>query len=137
MKKLTQKQKLYCRQRAKGKCKKEAYTAAGFCPGATDKTRTEAACRLEKLPHIQREIERLTAAADAGAILDRRQRLVMLSEMALDDSRKDDSRQRAIDMLNRMNGDYTDRVLTEVRANINMSLDDKRRMIMDALKGNE
>ena len=134
---LTPKQRKYCQGRVAGLNQKDAFVKAGFCPGAKEKTRIEAASRLENRPAIQAEIERLTAAADAGAILNRKQRQAILTEMALDDTRKDDARQRAIDMLNRMSGDYTDRVITDISGNVSLSLDDKRQMILDALKGND
>lgn len=131
--KLTPKQRKYCRERAKGKNQREAFEAAGYGPGSSRKTKTEEACRMEKLPKIQAELARLTALAEAGAVLDRQQRIAILSEMALDEDRKDDSRQRALDMLNKMGGDYTDRQIIEAHADVQLSYEEKRQAVLDAL----
>lgn len=134
MKELDPRRKKYCRERIKGKTQSEAYYAAGYSKRNSKKTAMEAACKLERLPEIKAEMERLSRQVEAGAILSREQRLAILSDMAVDESRKDDSRQRAIDMLNRMQGDYTDRTVTEIKGGLDLSLDDKRQMILDVLK---
>ena len=130
---LTQKQKKYCRERVSGKTQRDSHKKA-YPNNMNDKTHDEAACRLEAKPEIQAELKRLTALADAGAVLDRNQRIAILSEMALDENRKDDARQRALDMLNRMHGDYTDKVITEVDATVSMTYEEKRRAVLDALR---
>lgn len=125
--------KKYCRERIKGKTQRQAHKDAGYQPNASDKTHDEAACRMEKDERIQAELARLTRLAEAGAVLDRQQRISLLSEMAMDESRKDDARQRAIDMLNRMHGDYTERTITEVSGSIDLSYEEKRQAVLDAL----
>ena len=89
--KLDARQRKYCRERIKGKTQREAFTAAGYGPNSSNKSKDENACKLEKLPKIQAELARLTRLAEAGAVLDRQQRIAILSEMALDEDRKDDS----------------------------------------------
>lgn len=131
---LTQKQKRYCRERAAGKSQRQAYQAAYDAENMLDKTCREEACRLEMKPEVKAELNRLTALAESGAILTRQQRMSILSEMAYDQTRRDDSRQRALDMLNRMTGDYTDRVITEVTASVDLSIEDKRAAVLDALR---
>ena len=133
-KELTQKQRAYCRERAKGKSQRNAYKAAYDAENMKDSTIDRKAYDLELDPKIKAELDRLTALADAGAVLDRRQRIAILSQMAMDETRKDENRQRALDMLNRMNGDYTDKVITEVDATVSMTYEEKRRAVLDALR---
>ena len=135
--KLTPKQKKYCRERVKGKNQTEAFDAAGYGPGSSRKTKTEEACRMEKLPKIQAELKRLTALAEAGAVLDRQQRIAILSEMAMDEDRKDDSRQRALDMLNKMGGDYSEKQIIEARHEVQLSYEEKRQAVLDALMNDD
>lgn len=129
--------KKYCRERIKGKTQRQAHKAAGYGPNESDKTHDEEACKLEKDERIKAELARLTRLAEEGAVMDRQQRISLLSEMAMDDTRKDDSRQRALDMLNKMHGDYSEKVVTEVSGSLDISYEDKRQMILDALKSNE
>lgn len=131
---LDARQKKYCRERIAGKTQRQAYRAAGYGPNNADATCDVAACNLEKDERIQAELARLTRLAEAGAVLDRKQRIAILSEMAADETRKDDSRQRALDMLNKMHGDYTEHHITEVTASVDLSYDDKRKAVLDALK---
>lgn len=132
--KLNPKQKRYCRERAAGKNRGEAYVAAGY----SDKDATASAYRLEHFmkcsEKIRAEIDRLTAAADKGAILDRKARQALLTEMALDTEEKTDNRLRATDMLNRMSGDYTDRVEQTYSGSLNLSYEERRKMLMEGLE---
>lgn len=132
---LDARQKKYCRERAAGKTQRAAYRAAGYCPNGSDNTVDVAACKLERDERIRAELARLQRLAENGAVLNRQQRISLLSEMALDETRKDDARQRAIDMLNRMGGDYTEHTITEVTAAVDLSLEEKRSAVLQALKG--
>lgn len=106
---LTHKQREYARLRAQGKSQIDAYTGAGYQPGATEKTRREGACRLETISAIQDKIESLQAIADAGGILSTEQRKCALVAIWQDDSNSTRDRLKALDLLNRMSGDYIDR----------------------------
>lgn len=131
--KLTERQKKYCRERAKGKGLRQSYIDAGY--SATDACRS--AIRLERefpvSPLIQKEIARLSAMAEKGAILDRKQRQAMLTEIALNDEEKTDNRLRATDMLNRMSGDYTDVVRSTVSGDVNLTYEERKRMLEQEL----
>lgn len=127
--KLTERQKKYCRERAKGKTLKQSYIDAGYSP--TDACRS--AIRLENefpvSPLIKSEIARLSAMADKGAVLDRKQRQALLTEVALDLEEKTDNRLRATDMLNRMSGDYTDVVRSTVTGDVNLTYEERKRLL--------
>lgn len=131
---LDARQKKYCRERVAGKSQGQAYRAAGYSPNNSDASCNVAACRLEKDERIQAELARLTRLAEAGAVMDRQQRITLLTEMAMDETRKDDSRQRALDMLNKMHGDYTEHQITEISASVDLSYEDKRQAVLDALR---
>ena len=76
------------------------------------------------------KIKELQARADNGGILQRRERLQLLSDIAADTNVKDTDRLRALDILARMNSDYTDKMEISGRADINMSYADR----IDAIK---
>lgn len=106
---LTDKQRRYARARAQGKSQIESYVEAGYQTGATRKTKREGACRLDALDAVQGEIERLQAIADAGGIMSTEQRKCALFEIWQDDSNATRDRLKALDLLNRMSGDYIDK----------------------------
>lgn len=124
----------YCQERAKGKTQRQAYKDAGYAAGgkSTDKTIDENACRLEKDPRVQATIERLQRLADSGAILDTTQRQAALYEIYQDDSKPIGARLKALDMLNRMAGDYVDK--QQIDANVTgLTREDRRDAMQDTL----
>lgn len=130
---LTPRQKKYCRERANGKTRKDAYIAAGYSPSDAAKS----GYLLEKgraiSPLIQKEIARLQAMADKGAVLNRKARQALLTEIALDETEKTDNKLRSIDMLNRMAGDYTDRIEQTGTVTL-MSYEERKQMLLESLK---
>ena len=119
---LTAKQSEYCRQRAAGKGYREAYKAAGYSTRGKDKTLVDNAYNMETHnTDIIQKIKDLQDRADAGGIMDRKARMQLLVDFALNDNVKDQDRLRALDQLARMNSDYTDRMEISGRADINMT----------------
>ena len=135
---LTAKQKEYCKGRADGLSYKDAYIRAGYADNG-DKVTTNNAYTLENLSAHSREIlERiaeLQARAEAGGILKREQRQQLLSDIALDTEGARADRIRALDLLAKMSGDYTERMIYEGTAFV--SIEDARREAWDALRGDE
>lgn len=123
---LTAKQKRYCKERAAGNTYADSYERAGYSVPPGEKGRKVATDNAYNMEHktesttekIQREIKRLQEQAEAGAILDRKARQGLLSGIALDQEESTTDRLRAADMLNRMSGDYTDRVQVEATARL-------------------
>lgn len=134
MRKLTLKQKEYARRRAKGQELCEAYKGAGYSNDQNDQTAKKNAWKLENTSAsaeaIKAKIEELQRRADVGAVLSRRAKLGLLSDMALDSDRDDANRLRALDMLNRMEGDYNDHLTTE--AVVRMSYADRLETMRNA-----
>lgn len=135
MKKLTPRQKEYARQRAAGKTYKEAYKAAGYSNKGNDKTLLDNAYNLEhKNTDVLQRIKDLQARADAGGIMDRQARMQLLNDIALNPAVKDQDRLRAVDQLNRMNADYTDRVNVTGTASIDLTYADRIEAIKKAME---
>lgn len=126
---LTAKQKKYCQGRAMGKTLSQAFKDAGYGPNSCTKTLMQNADRMEKrsahAKEIQAEIARLREMAEQDAILDRRQRQALLTEIALNSENDMPDRLRSLDQLNRMSGDYTDTVRTQVTGKIDMTFEEK------------
>lgn len=134
---LTVRQKAYCRARAEGKSRPDAYEEAGYSsPNREDANHN--AYNMEVVRpcsvKIQKEIKRLQTQAEEGAILDRKQRQALLTEIVLDKEEKTDNRLRAADMLNRMSGDYTDKIEQTYSGALALSYEDRRKMLEEGLK---
>lgn len=130
---LTDKQREYTRHRAEGKSQIESYILAGYQAGATQKTKREGASRLEALEAVQANIERLQALADAGAVMTTEQRKSALFEIWQDTSNSTKDRLKALDLLNRMSGDYIDK--KEITASITgLTRQDRLNAMADTLE---
>ena len=129
---LTARQELYCNSRVAGDTQRDAYRAAGYQPNASDKTADEAACRLESLPQIKARLQHLQDIANQGALMTSDQRKAALLEFWQDDSKSDKDRLKALDMLNRMSGDYIDKRETSVTVQ-GLTRDDRKQAMQDTL----
>lgn len=138
VRKLTKKQQDYARYRAEGYGYADASIKAGYCSKMKKSNIYRDAIRREYTSYsaaaIQAEIKRLQEAADQNTILNRQQRQVMLTEIALDHEEKTDNRLRAADMLNRMGGDYTDVVRTNVTGGVELTYEERKRLIEEELQ---
>ena len=129
---LTPLQAKYCQERVKGKTQRQAYKDAGYSakqsPGSIDSN----ACILEQKEEIQAHIKHLTDLANNGAILDTKQRQAALYEIYKDDTKPIGARLKALDMLNRMAGDYIEK--QQIDANVTgLTREDRRDAMQDTL----
>lgn len=130
---LSKRQKAYCRRRADGEGRAKAYKGAGYSDKQTDASAEANARKMEKATAgILEEIARLQEEADAGAILDRQQRQTLLTRLALDKEGARADRIRALDLLAKMSGDYTERVIYEGTSRV--SIEQARQEAWDSLK---
>jgi phage terminase small subunit len=94
--------------------KKEAAIAAGY----SKKSASALASQLLKLPKVQKRIQELAKDAERKTIISIIERQQVLSEIARDPTKEDRDRIRAIDILNKMDGNY----LIKLDVNVNVSL---------------
>ena len=130
---LTRRQEAYCKERMKGKTQVEAYTDAGYSDRATEKTRSEAACRLEKIEVVRKRLEELQAQVDAGALASLDQIAADLLQIASDPTRPDSIRLKAYDQLAKLQGGYTDNYKISASGTFGVSLEDKKAVIQSLL----
>ena len=134
---LTDKQERYCFERASGKGKADAYAAAGYSTNQSRESMRVNAAKMELYDTtvIQR-IRELKDAAAAGMVLDRDARIALLAEFALnkdgETGKKD--RLRALDMLNKIAGDYSDAVRVQIDGGIELTRADAFDAALDELR---
>lgn len=135
---LTKKQEAYCQARAEGHSYREAYIKAGYSNNNGHDVGGNAFVlenMSEKTKTILARIAQLKEQAKAGALMDREARQALLAELANDEEGARADRIRAIDLLNKMSGDYTERVIYE--GNATVSIEDARREAWEALRGTD
>lgn len=104
----------YAQARAEGLSQRKAYKKAYPEFNGTDGTADNKGCELWKIHEIRVRYEELKARAADGAVLTRREKREMLADMARNRRLSTADRQRAIDMDNRMEGEYVTKVQGEL-----------------------
>ncbi len=84
----------------------------------TDKTVYSKAWKLHHMPEIQERIKELQAEAAAAAVMDRQERLETLTAIARDEHMHPKQRMQAIDILNKMDAVYVQRVEANVHGDL-------------------
>lgn len=84
----------------------------------TDKAVYSKAWKLHHMPEIQERIKELQDEAAAAAIMDRQERLETLTAIARDEHMHPKQRMQAIDILNKMDAVYVQRVDASVHGDL-------------------
>ncbi len=108
---LTVKQDKYVQCLIQGMSQRQAYRKA--FPNSKkwkDRTVDARASELLKVSNVLGRYNELKEKADNEAILSRVQRMRLLSDIAVNDEERTDNQMKAIDILNKMDGDYTNKV---------------------------
>ena len=109
----------YAQEIAKGMSQADAYRAA--YPKAVrwkDKTVYNRASEMRSIPEVDERIQELQAEAAAAAVMDRQERLETLTTIARDEHMHPKQRMQAIDILNKMDAVYVQRVEANVHGDL-------------------
>lgn len=104
--KLNQRQRLFIGAYLKHGNAGQAAREAGYADRSADMQ----ASRLLKNDKIRNEIKRIRAKTEKATIANRQERQEILTEMLYDESATKTEKQRAIDILNKMDGDYLTKI---------------------------
>ena len=121
----------YAQEIVRGMSQADAYRAAK--PSAcrwTEKTVYSRASEMRRIPEVDERIRELQAEAAAAAVMDRQERLETLTAIARDEHMHPKQRMQAIDILNKMDAVYLQRVEADVKPNLSDAVA-KIREIMD------
>lgn len=104
----------------------DAYKDAYNTDNMTDKTANEKASILAKKDKIRSRIQELREQANSKAILSVIQRKEMLTDIAITNDNVD-SKMKAIDILNKMDGEYIQKIQADVdnHIDIDIKIDDE------------
>ena len=109
----------YAQEIARGMSQADAYRAAK--PSAcrwTEKTVYSRASEMRRIPEVDERIKELQAEAAAAAVMDRQERLETLTAIARDEHMHPKQRMQAIDILNKMDAVYVQRVDASVHGDL-------------------
>lgn len=123
---LTPKQEKFVQGIIKGMSQADAYRSAYSTKNTSDKTIWENASRLANDDKVKARIEELRGQISSESIMTAKRRLEWLTELINSDEASTNDRLRAIDIMNKMQGEYVQKVQAEVTnaVNINIELSD-------------
>ncbi len=120
---LTAKQEKFVRNLIEGMTQREAYKNSYDAENMTDKSIDEEACRLFNDTKISSRYRELQDELAKQSILSATQRAVILSNIATDNEEDTNTKIRAIDTLNKMSGEYVQKIDANVNADVNISIE--------------
>lgn len=139
---LTAKQEKFVRNLINGMSQREAYRDAFNNQTGSDKTIDECACKMFKNPKINTRFKELQAELNEHAILTAAQRMELLTQIATGEAKEKDkvvtpsgkvvdvekesnltTRMKALDILNKMSGDYIQKIQADVNADVEINIE--------------
>lgn len=120
---LTAKQEEFAKGIAEGKTQADAYRSAYSTKRMTDKTIWENASRLMADTKVAARVRELRDMAAKSTIMTAQKRKEWLTEVINDPEIDINARLKASDQLNRMDGEYTQKVEASVTNAVNISIE--------------
>ena len=120
---LTAKQEEFAKGIAEGKTQADAYRSAYNTKRMTDKSIIEKASELAANVNITARVHELRDMAAKSTIMTAQQRKEWLTEVINDPEIDINARLKASDQLNRMDGEYTQKVEASVTNAVNISIE--------------
>lgn len=124
---LTPKQEKFVQGIIEGKSQADAYRAAYNTKNMTDKTIWEESSRLMQDPKVSTRVTELRNQVNASTIMSARERMEWLTKLINNTEEGTTDRLRALDIFNKMTGEYVQRVEADVKneVTINIELSDE------------
>ena len=121
--KLTPKQEKFIQNILKGMSQREAYKDAYDAKNMSDKTIDETACRLFNDSKINARYQELLKELETAAVMTALEKRKLLKELTLDTNNSVNDRLKALDIDNRMAGEYITKVEAGITADINIAIE--------------
>ena len=120
--KLTAKQEKFITNIIKGMSQRQAYRAAFKPENMSDKSVDEKACKLFNEDKIQSRYDELLKELETEAVMTALEKRKLLKTMALDKKNSINDRLKALDIDNKMAGEYVTKVEAGINADINITI---------------
>jgi phage terminase small subunit len=120
---LTPKQEKFVQEIVKGASQADAYRTAYNSKRMSDKTIHEAASRLMNDSKISARVQELREQIDQSTIMTAQQRLEWLTELVQSTEESTNDKLRAIDLMNKMQGEYVQKIEADVNNDITITVE--------------
>ncbi len=120
---LTAKQEKFVQGIIKGMSQADAYRSAYDAEKMSDKTIHENASRIANNSKVKARIEELRAKTADKSIMSAKDRLKWLTELVNSQSESRADQLKAIDIMNKMQGEYTQRIEAEVTKEVTINIE--------------
>jgi phage terminase small subunit len=120
---LTPKQEMFVQNIIKGMSQADAYRNAYTTNKMSDKTIHEAASRLMADSKILARVKELREQTDKETIMSAQKRLEWLTQLIDSEDESTSDKLKAIDLMNKMQGEYIQKVVADVDTNVNINIE--------------
>ena len=120
---LTPKQEAFVQNIIKGMSQADAYRSAYSANRMSDNAIYREASLLMSNPKVAQRLSKISAKADKPTIMSAQKRLEWLTERIEDEEIDINAKLKAIDIMNKMQGEYVQKVEAEVKNAVNISIE--------------
>jgi phage terminase small subunit len=120
---LTAKQELFVKHIIDGMTQADAYRSAYDTSRMTDKTVHEKASRLMADDKVRARLEELRNQMITPSVMSAQKRLEWLTELVMSEEESTTDKLKAVDIMNKMQGEYVQKVQAEVTNAVNISIE--------------
>ena len=120
---LTPKQEKFVQEIIKGKSQADAYRSAYSCKKMADKTVWENASRLMADSKVIARVQELRKELTKSTIMTAQERLEWLTQIIKNTEEGTTDRLRAVDLMNKMQGEYVQKVEANVNTDISINIE--------------
>lgn len=120
---LTPKQEAFVQEIIKGKSQADAYRSAYSCKNMSDNAIYREASLLVDSPKISQRIAELREKLTKSTIMTAQERLEWLTKLIQNTEEGTTDRLRAIDLMNKMQGEYVQKVEANVNTDISINIE--------------
>lgn len=120
---LTPKQEKFVQGIIEGKSQADAYRSAYSTKNMTDKTVREEASRLMSDPNISARVKELRNQVIKSTIMSAQERMEWLTDLIKNTEEGTTDRLRAIDIINKMTGEYVTKIDADVKNDITINVE--------------
>ncbi len=120
---LTAKQEQFVKNIIDGMTQADAYRSAYDTSRMTDKTVHEKASRLMADDKVRARLEELRDQMMTPSVMSAQKRLEWLTELVMSEEESTPDKLKAVDIMNKMQGEYVQKVQAEVTNAVNISIE--------------
>jgi phage terminase small subunit len=120
---LTPKQEKFVQGIIEGKSQADAYRSAYSTKNMTDKTIREEASRLMSDPNVSARVKELRGQVIKSTIMSAQERMEWLTDLIKNTNEGTTDRLRAIDIINKMTGEYVTKIDADVKNDITINVE--------------